>query len=117
MAVKTENTMAEGLQSIMQDLATLKMTPDADLKLIVDVETMILNWLKSGMANAAQQPGGGIQGGMNMGPGPQDPNMMGIDPSRITGGDLAGRAMMNAPGPMMSSGPPPMDEARRMMSR
>lgn len=120
MAVKTENTMAEGLQSLVQQIAAIKMTPDADLGFLVKLETDILQYLHQGMAqqqaaatpgmpSPAQQLGGGMPG---MGPG--GPGGMPGGQIQLPAGPLAGRQAMNGMSPM-SPGAPPTDEIARML--
>jgi hypothetical protein len=112
MAVKTENTMAEGLQSLVTDIATLKFTADADMEFLIQLETMILGYMKGPMMQQQQQGGMG-----QMGQGP--PGGMGGGQMQMPASPLATRGLMNAPGGAGPSAPmaPPVDEISRMLSR
>lgn len=129
MAVKSTNTQAEALQSVIQDLASMKTMPDADIGFILHIETQVVQYLRSGM-DAQQQASN--MGGMGMGnqaPPPMDP-MMGGGPPEMGGmpGGMGAGAMdpgsINLPasplasrqGPMMAS-MPPVDEINRMQTR
>lgn len=120
MAVKTENTMAEGIQSIFTDIATLKMTADADIPFLIGLETAILGYLKQGSPQAGQQPGGGMgspnpmggqmPGGMGMPPGG---GMPGEPPHQMPG--MGSRVM--SPSPQMGPQTADMDELRRLLGQ
>lgn len=74
MATRSQNTMAEGLQSIMQDLTALKATPDADVAFLIGLETTILQKLREPFDAASGQmpapPGNAVStGAMDMGAG------------------------------------------------
>lgn len=117
MAVKSENTMQEGMQSLMQDIAVMKFMPDADLNFLVSLETMIIGYQRQAMDQTQQQ----ANPGMNMPPGAGMPPGGGLPPNGgmppMVSGPMAGRGMVNQPGPApMSPGPPPMDEMQRLMS-
>lgn len=62
------NTMSEGLQKIAQDLTSLKMTPDADLPFLIQLETTILTKLREPFEAAAGQmgppPGNAVDAGL-----------------------------------------------------
>ena len=79
------NTFAEGLQKILQDIAILKVAPDADLNFIYNLESMIISQIRAPQDQLAQiqaqQAGqGGMppmpQGAPQQGPPPMDPSMM-----------------------------------------
>lgn len=119
MAVKTENTMAEGLQSIMTDVAMLKMTADADLGFLVQLENMILGYMRQGMDQGVQQGANpGSQMGtspMSMPPGMPPGGSMGASPlaaSAMLGGGSMGPTGPGGPG----RGGPNTDEIARLLS-
>lgn len=74
MAIRSQNTMVEGLQALMQDITSLKATPDADVAFLIGLETTILGKLRERFDTAAGQvappPGNAMElgGGMGMGP-------------------------------------------------
>lgn len=118
MAVKTENTMAEGIQSIFTDIATLKMTADADIPFLIGLETAILGYIKSGAPQAQQQPGGGIG----------SPNPMGGPPPGMSAGGVPGGmqpqhqmpgmgSRVMSPSPAMGPQTADMGELRRLLGQ
>lgn len=113
MAVKSENTMAEGLQSLTQDIATMKFMPDADLPFLVDLETRIISYLRQGMDQTQQQASPNSNGPM---PGMGGPGGMGGGMQMPMGAAAGQQAYHQPPGPPMSPGLPPTDELARLMS-
>lgn len=82
------NTMSEGLQRMMADIAKLKTMPDSDLPFLVQLETGILGYLRpptpeapAGVGSAPTPGGMGMAGpppqmGGSMGPAPGQPAIM-----------------------------------------
>lgn len=70
-STRSTNTMAEGLTQLVQQLAALKMTPDADLDFLTAVEGSIIEYARNlGAAAASGQLGmGGMGAGGVAGPG------------------------------------------------
>lgn len=129
---RTTNTMSEGLMSVLQNLATLKAAPDANLDEISGLESTILNILKRPQQEALAQlaaAGGVTPPGAGGSPGPAP----GGDLSSALGGMSPGGAPMGAPSPQMSApmggggssyrpwgvhngaAMPPVDELRRLV--
>jgi hypothetical protein len=99
--------MVEGLQRLLSDLAQMKILQDADLPLIVQLETMIISKLRdpsTKMQEAGLLPSGG--GDMGMGGGQGAPGPMFPGQGQPVGG-----------GVMQGVGTPNPDELRRLMSQ
>lgn len=68
--------MAEGLQSMLNDLGGMKVAPDADLEFIIGLETAIIGKLREPLDAAAHQVPGmnpATMGGQSPGGGPPVP--------------------------------------------
>lgn len=120
------NTMAEGLTSLITTIAQLKLTPDADVQFLNDLEAQIATKVREAqaaeLAGQASQfaPAGPAGGGADMlgsimpGPGAAPIGSMGPPPMPpMPGGG------MPMPGPMMGGAapaPPNADELRRTLS-
>lgn len=115
------NTMGEGIRKFMDLIGKMKLTPDADLPLLIELETAIIASNKAAMEQSAasgasaMQPGatampGGMPGGMGgpMGGGSMPP---GPAPSPSTLMGQGGRGMTTYPS--MPQGA----EMARMLSR
>lgn len=100
------NTMSEGLRKLLSDISDMKLSADADLPFLINLETMILGKLK-GQADDAL--GGGGAGGMG---GPQTP--MGAPMAAPPPG--MGQPQM-VPGVMQGPPAPNPDELRRILTR
>ena len=92
--------MVEGLRKLLSSITDLKMTEDADLPFLINLETQVLQYIKQG-ADQALQPGGGAP--MGMGGMSSPPPGMG-SPAGVPGLQQ---------GPMM----PNPDELRRVLSQ
>jgi len=98
MAVRTMNTMAEGLQSLLQGIAGMKGMPDVDeasLAFLIDLESSIIAKQREPFSGGAQ----GMGGGQMPNPGPDGSPF----PTPGVNGPPAGVASM------AGSGPVPMD--------
>ena len=116
MATRSQNTMSEGLQALMQDITALKATPDADVAFLIGLETTILGKLRERFDTAAgQMPappgnamelgGGGPMGGaaeMGAGAGLEaiGAGMMGQGAAAMGGGPPAGMPGPGGPAPV-----------------
>jgi hypothetical protein len=113
---RSNNTMDEGLRGFLQQLALLKVAPDADLDFLSQVEMGIIERLKAPQVQAMQQfaaaggvlpPGAmGPQAGGMPGMGGPPPAPAGVSPPPGPG----------VPGLMNPGGPPPVDELRRLLA-
>ena len=113
MAVKSTNTQAEVLQSMLGDISVTKALPDADLQFLVELETMILQKIRQPLDQASGQlgPNGPTPGPLppGAGPGPMTSGMPpGLPPG--PGPEMAGPGV---PG-LRSPGPAP-DELARLL--
>lgn len=123
---RNTNTFAEGLQKLLQDVSNLKVTPDADLQFVYELETMLLGKIREPIDQMAAS-----QGGQQMPPAappmapPMDPMMGGGDPMAALMGGGGGMPMdpnMGAGGPppaglRMNPGQPNPDELRRLLGQ
>lgn len=121
---RTTNTAAEGLRKLLGDIADMKLSDDADLPFLINLETMILQHLKQGASNALDTSGmNGAPAGLGGTPAPPPgmggpPGVPGLmqGPSMPPGGLPPGMGI--APGaapPGMSPGPPNMNELQRAL--
>lgn len=132
MAVRGTNTMSEGLQAMLGDIATMKALPDADLQFLIGLETMVLQKLKEPIDSMAGQLGapGGMPPGAGpvpgMGPGSTPPPMGGgmgemqggvmpLVPAASQGGPPMGAPGGPPTGMPMGAGIPNPDELRRLL--
>ncbi len=61
MAGRASNTMIEGLQQLVTNIAQLKTTPDADVQWLLELESLVLQKLREpvdAMAGQMTGPGG-----------------------------------------------------------
>ncbi len=108
---RTTNTMSEGLQKLLGDIANLKMTPDADLPFLINLETSILGYLKQG-ADQALQPSPGAPPGMA---GGATTPALGMAPGMGSGPGTG--TPQGVPGVMQGPAMPNPDELRRVLQR
>lgn len=108
------NTMGEGLLKMMDLIGKLKMTPDADLPLLIQIETLIIGKNKQAYEQASANGTSQLPGGM----APPSPTMGGMG----GGMDQGMGGMPPGPAPMPTNGrfPPqsaqiPSDEIARML--
>lgn len=93
------NTMGEGIRKFMDLIGKMKLTPDADLPLLIELETSIIgankraqeqsaasgtSQLPMGDAGAGGMGGGAGMGGMPPGPAPQPSSLMGMGARGMT---------------------------------
>lgn len=113
---RTTNTMSEGLRVLLQDIADMKLAPDADLPFLINIETQIVGYLKAKADEALTPPGqmgpgagGGPMAGPPPGP-PGPPGLGGMGPMRPGTGSPRG-----VPGLMQGPQMPNPDELRRIL--
>ena len=111
------NTMGEGLLKMMDLIGKLKMTPDADLPLLIQIETLIIGKNKQAYEQASANGTSQLPPGMSGG-GMGAPMMGGMG----GGMDQGMGGMPPGPAPMPTNGrfPPqsaqiPPDEIARML--
>jgi len=113
------NTMGEGIRKFMDLIAKMKLTPDADLPLLIELETAIIGANKAAMEQSAASGSsamapGATAGGMpmgGMGAGPMGGMPPGPAPSPSTLMGQGARGMTTYPSP--PGGP----EMARLLSR
>lgn len=93
---RQNNTMSEGLRKLLGDIADLKLSDDADLPFLINLETMILQRLKGGADQALSGAPAGIGG---------------------TSASPPGMAPPGTPGLMQGPNMPNPDELRRIFSQ
>lgn len=91
--------MVEGLPKLLNSITELKMTPDADLPWLIQLETIILEKVRNDANQVQQQVPGGLPIGPLQAPTPQGP--------------MGGPGRMG--GVQMQSAPPNPDELRRIL--
>lgn len=105
------NTMAEGLRKLLGQITDLKLTPDADLPFLINLETQVIHQINQGVEGAFKNNGGGMPGG----------------PGGMSGGPAG---LMGTPSPPPGMGSPQMvpglqqgpagpnpDELRRVLAQ
>lgn len=108
MAVRSTNTMQEGLQKILSDIQQLKLLPDVDLPWVIDLETQVISYLRNPVDQMSQQgqlPQDGAPTAGGMPPQVQQP-----PGGQFAGMPPVGRGVMQDP-----AGPNP-DELRRLLT-
>lgn len=115
MAVRSTNTYQEGLQRLIQDVASMMLLPDGNPDFLFQLQNLLIG--ESTSANQAQQPAPPPPSGNMM-----SPDMMagGMPPAAMMAGQGAGAPMaMPGGGPIPGSAPLPPnalgDEVRRML--
>jgi len=123
MAVRSTNTMDEGLTSIVQMLAQMKMAPDVDLPFVLSLEQQVLAYNQKKYAPSlppdAGQPGmGGMMAGAPGGGGADMAAMLASLPGRGPVGPPPGGMPGPMPGgpAMVSPTVPNPDELRRIQT-
>lgn len=120
MAVRSTNTMAEALLSMVQDIGVIKTMPDADLPWLIELETQIVQKIRQPidqLQQAAQQGPGG--------PGGAPPNAVPGGGGPIIPGAPGGGGLGPVPPPLpqgvpgVNQGPaaPNPDEVRRIIQQ
>ena len=114
---RTQNTMAEGLHSLLGQIAAMKAAPDADLNMLSQFEAGVLQAIKQPQQQALAQfaqSGGALPPeiiaqlqGMGGPPG------MGGGPPQMQSPTGNGQGMRGVP---PAAALPPVDELRRLMS-
>jgi hypothetical protein len=122
VATRTDNTFAEALEKLTQQVAQLKLLPDCDDELVDAIQEAIIGWYRQPIENSMAQGTTSVQSSpadaMGMPPGMppgmpgMPPGMGGVGASQIAAGGAMGRGM---PAGVMSMGPPNPDELRRQM--
>ena len=115
-------TMADGLQKVLQDLSACLVAPDADMNFIQNVQNLIVTRMKAGIGGTPGMPApGGPQGGPGAGGMPGPPMGAGGPPGGPQPG-MGGLPLPGGPGagpgvPGVRSMPqiPPVDELRRLL--
>lgn len=119
MAVRSTNTMDEGLTSIIQMIGQMKMAPDVDLQFVLSLEQQILAYNQRKYApslppDAGQPTSGGMMAGAPMGGGADMAQLLASLPG-AGGPPGPAPAMPGGPG-MVSPTVPNPDELRRIQS-
>lgn len=116
MAKTTGDTMAEGLQKVIQQVAALTSLPDADTNFLMGIQAGIAQYLRDGAQAAA---GGSLQ----LPPGPGAPGPASASPTSGLGGPPPGMPGGMGAGPGIGGIAPPnlgagnMDELSRLLGQ
>ena len=97
--------MVDGLTKIVQQIGALKLSPNADIDFLTQLETAILSYVHQQNSQGSQAQ----QGAPGFPPGASVPGMGG------PGGPGGGLTPAGVPGVMQSPGMPNPDELRRMV--
>lgn len=108
MASGRYNTMAEGLQKIVQDITLLFATPDADLNWLAEFQSMALQKMR--------EPIDAVQGAQGQPPAGPGPGQMPPEIAALMGGQGPAQGIPPASGPVGPGAAPNPDELQRMMS-
>lgn len=108
MAVRSTNTYAEGLQALIQDIASLQLAPDANVEFLLQIQQMIIGEAQAPVA-AATAAGPPIPGGSAV----PAPPVGGGAPAPPPG--LA--ALLGVGGPGGGSSPLPRTDTQSEMAR
>lgn len=105
---RSTNTMVEGLQNVLRDISQMKTMPDANLDFLVNLETMILAFLRKPMEDYMSQQGSAGQG--SSAPGSTTPGAPPANGPSFTGQGVPGLATG-------TGGTIPPDELRRLFQQ
>lgn len=103
------NTMAEGLQKLLGDLAEMMAAPDADLDFLGQLNTMVLTKIRAPFDQMAQTQ----QSQAGMGGAPSPESMPSPEPQQQAAPDFGPAAV---PGLRNNPPAPNADELRRVLS-
>lgn len=105
---RSTNTMVEALQNVLRDISQMKTMPDANLEFLVDLETMILAFLRKPIEDYMQKYG--------QAPPPESQALPAEQPTPPMGGpSFTGQGV---PGVMTGTGGKiPFEELNRLLSR
>jgi len=124
---RTNNTMSEGMVTLLQQHAVMKAAPDADMDALSQMESQILQVINKPRQAAMQQfaaAGGVVPGGGPPPGGPPGGNPLEAMMGGGMGGEMGGpMGMPMAPpspepprGVRQAASMPPVDELRRLLS-
>jgi len=100
------NTMGEGLQKMMDLIGKLKMTPDADIPMLLEIETIIIGKNKQAYDQASADGTSALPPGMAQG------GMGGMPMQGMGGMGGMGGGMPPGPAPMPTNGRSPVPQAQ-----
>lgn len=109
MATRSTNTYQEGLQSLIQDIASMQLLPDANVDFLMSLQTAVIQEAQAPMAAQAAVAGPGTAGPV----APPGPPVAPGPPAGPTG--LA--ALVGAGGPGNGSAPLPRGPAAEELAR
>ena len=117
MAVRSTNTYSEGLQALIQDIASLQLAPDANVEFLLQIQQMIIGEAQAPVA-AATAAGPPIPGGSAVPAPPVGAPPPGMPPGGPEGGPPPGlAALLGVGGPGGGSSPLPRSDTQSEMAR
>lgn len=106
MAVRSTNTMSEGLARLVQQISALKLTPDVDLDFLGSLESNVIEYARqTAQQSAMQQQAGQQQAGLQQ--AGQMAGMQQMGPAGMPGGGPSGGVTPEGVLPMGSTPTPP----------
>lgn len=81
MARSATDTFADGLFRLVQEIARLKLAPDADMEFLTELEEMLMTRYKSSVPSGATEATGGAPAPMGPSPMPMEQMSRGPAPS------------------------------------